>query len=96
MSAVSKFLNREPLGTWQKWKGNLRRTDGNELWYKDKVIAMWKGNHVIVLVLWETLHPLTEKAIEETQQEILDCFLPKEGLYIEYEHANPNRYYCWF
>jgi len=96
MDWMEAFVNRKPWGTRWKWKGNLRRTDGTELWYKQWVIAKWDApiekqyNNNLILIKFRLRHldfsHQTWNAISKTQNELGIFIQQYSGYTLEWEN----------
>lgn len=89
MNWMEAFVNRKKFGTQWKWQGNLRRTDGKELWYKAKTIARWDQARPWHLIIIEFKLPEVDfqyptlYAIERTQQELKEFIDEHDGFSYE-------------
>jgi len=98
MNWMEAFVNRKPFGTRWKWKGNLRRTNGKELWYKGLTIAKWSEDRPWHLILIKfrishlDFHYQTLNAITRTHNELGIFIQEHSGFTLEWENHNEVSY----
>lgn len=94
MNWMEAFVNGKTFGTQWKWKGNLRRTDGDDLWYKHWTIAKWDKDRPCHLILikfrlsYLDFSHQTFNAITRTHNELGIFIQEHSGFTLEWKNYN--------